>query len=405
MGGEKLLLVLPLTGFLVGDTIFVDEQACMSLGYWLDHFSAVTLICPTVGQLTAPRFTKPLESARSADRLSYIPLPRAYTPFKFFRSLFASARILHTEIKTSDYLHFAIGGFFGDWASVASLIAIYFKRPFAVWTDRVESEVLLFQNSSRRGWRRLYYFVISRLARRLEEFIIRRSWVGLFHGMDCFNAYCGWSNRPFLVHNLSLQTRHAISEAALNSRLSANDRPRMQFVYAGRVHADKGVCDWIDVFTRLNDLGFDFQAVWYGDGPQLDDAKRILSTRKLDSKVSFAGSIDQLQLIEILKRSDAFVFCHKTKESPRCLIEALKCGLPLVGYRSDYAEDLLQQNSGGMLSTPDGVLELVDALGTLFDRSTLRELSERAFRDGRQFAVEAIFAIRAKLIKTIPNGP
>jgi glycosyltransferase involved in cell wall biosynthesis len=239
--------------------------------------------------------------------------------------------------------------------------------------------------------------------RRLEKLIISRAWIGLFHGMDCFEAYHRWSKRPFVTHNIALEKENAITEAILNSRLSTNVSTKLQFVYAGRVHVDKGVFDWIEVFTRLNNLGLDFSAVWFGDGPQRDDAIRMVAARKLESKVSFPGALDQLEVIESLKRSDAFVFCHKTKESPRCLIEALLCGLPLVGYGSDYSQDLIKENSGGMLSPPGDVLELVNSLVTISDRPTLRKVSERAFRDARRFTIEHIFQSRAQLMKMIPK--
>ena len=55
-------------------------------------------------------------------------------------------------IEDADYLSFAIGGLFGDWGAVACFEAHRMKRPYAVWTDRVESRVM--REAGRAGsWR------------------------------------------------------------------------------------------------------------------------------------------------------------------------------------------------------------------------------------------------------------
>ena len=51
------------------------------------------------------------------------------------------------------------------------------------------------------------------------------------------------------------------------------------------------------------------------------------------TQITFLGGLDHDQLLRELKARDVFVFCHKIPESPRCLIEALQCGVPIVGYK------------------------------------------------------------------------
>ena len=64
-------------------------------------------------------------------------------------------------------------------------------------------------------------------------------------------------------------------------------------------------------------------------------------------------------MLQHLKGADAFVFCHKTQESPRSLIEALACGLPLVGYHSEYASHLISEKCGGIFSPMDDIASVV----------------------------------------------
>jgi colanic acid/amylovoran biosynthesis glycosyltransferase len=181
------------------------------------------------------------------------------------------------------------------------------------------------------------------------------------------------------------------------------DDDKLRIAYAGRVHKEKGVYDWIDVLTQLSEKSVDFSALWFGDGPELDNVRRLVTAKGLSSKISFPGSLDHLEIIRELQSFDIFVFCHKTRESPRCLIEALLCGLPLIGYSTDFAKELISENFGGLLTPVNIVSDVSDSIATISDRSKLRALSERAFKDGRRFNIVDVFVHRARLTKNLSN--
>jgi glycosyltransferase involved in cell wall biosynthesis len=259
---------------------------------------------------------------------------------------------------------------------------------------------MAFQSSTLNGLRKLYYAVNAKLASWLERIVIRRSFVGLFNGMDCYRAYASFCKNPQLVANFNYAKGTHVSEAELTSRLAVLDTRSVRLVYVGRAHQDKGVFDWIDVISATDE---NFSATWFGDGPELERARAIVAARNLGGKIVFAGDVPHDVILKQLKQYDAFVFCHKTQESPRCLIEALACGLPIVGYASDYAQDLIVENSGGVLSPIHDTKALAISLQSLLkDRARLMRLSRAAALDGRRFNSEATFRHRSELIKRIP---
>ena len=148
---ERLLLILPLHAYRVGEKIFIDAQACNGLRLWLKNFRFVTLMCPMELCLRSPASTLPLESIDGIDRMAFFGLPTAYAPVKFFANLPEVMRLLSKQISVANYSHFAIGGLWGDWASVASIIASRAGIPFAVWTDRVEFSGKVLRRSVK-GW-------------------------------------------------------------------------------------------------------------------------------------------------------------------------------------------------------------------------------------------------------------
>lgn len=402
--GTTLLLVIPAPLHESGGRFWVDAQTCNGLRLWLDHFDRVILCAPLAGHGAVPADMVEIFAGLPADRLEVHPLPVAFTPLRFVRMLPSVRRRLLAQIARASHCQFAIGGSWGDWGALATILAARRGRRVAVWADRVESAVMRFQARGYRGVRRLYRRFNAWLTERLERFVIRRAATGLFHGMDSYRAYARFSPDPHLVHNIHLGARDRITPAALEAK-AARRGGDIRIVYAGRVHPDKGPQDWIDTLARLGD-GAAVRATWYGDGPLLDAARHMVSERGLDDRVSFPGRIDdRAALLEALAGADIFLFCHKTPESARCLIEALLSGTPIVGYASPYAEDLIAAHGGGLLTghDPAALAAAVSALAG--DRDRLGDLARRAAADGHPMIDSAVFAHRADLIKRLARSP
>ncbi len=110
------------------------------------------------------------------------------------------------------------------------------------------------------------------------------------------------------------------------------------------------------------------------------------------TQITFSGGLAHEQLLRQLKTRDVFVFCHKIPESPRCLIEALQCGVPIVGYESAYPRDLIQQNGGGLLTVPNDPLALANELTDLAGDRPRLVFSVRVRRaTARSLVLKALF--------------
>jgi glycosyltransferase involved in cell wall biosynthesis len=94
------------------------------------------------------------------------------------------------------------------------------------------------------------------------------------------------------------------------------------------------------------------------------------------------------------------VFCHNTPESPRCLLESLMSGVPLVGYSSAFAQDLVAADGGGDFVPIGDVAGLAAAIAHQARDTALRHQNTLAARrSGERFSDEAVFAHRSELIK------
>jgi colanic acid/amylovoran biosynthesis glycosyltransferase len=95
-----------------------------------------------------------------------------------------------------------------------------------------------------------------------------------------------------------------------------------------------------------------------------------------------------------------FMFCYKTPELSRNLIEVLVSGTPLVGYDSPFPRDLISVNGGGVLAPKDDVKALASSLVALAGaRGQLASLIDRAYLDGAPFNDAAVFKHRSDVIR------
>lgn len=401
-GQESLLLVLPVpVNGTATDPLF-EEQAINGLHRWAEHFGPITIAAPFMpGDPSWP--AGPLAPMlEESDRFRLELLPDGYRPDRFFRHQGLVRRRLRALIEAHTYLSFSIGGLFGDWAALAAIEARKLGRPYSIWTDRVESEVVARDADGKKGWRKPYLKMTAAGMAKLEKHVLSKAALGLLHGADTFEHYRRFPAHAELVHDIHLKKTDNIPSGALEEKLAAasEDRP-LRITYVGRAHPMKGGLDWVEALARAKEAGARFEAVWWGDGPQLDELQSLATERGLGENVRFPGFVsERSQIIAALREADVMLFAHKTKESPRNLIESLMQGTPIVGYASPYAEDLIARRQGGRLVPLDDIAGLAECVVDLSkERDTLRELIARAAEDGSHFNDEAVFTHRAEVIK------
>ena len=400
--GSHLLLYAPVPLYSGKDGYLLEDQACNGLRLWAENFEQVTVMHPLEPGAAPPSWIPVRSSAVDLERVHLVALPSAYRPDRFFRFLPSVRRQIAQLIDEADYLSFSIGGLFGDWGSVAALEAHRKGRRFAVWTDRVESEVVRHEARAARSRKaRLKASLYHRPMALLERAIIRRSALGLFHGAETYATYAPYAAKAEIVHDIHLREEDRIPPDELRNKLQGVMTGPLNICYLGRADVMKGADDWIQVMASLKEAGVDFRATWWGDGERLPEMKAQVERLGLAEQVSLPGFIrDRAAILKVLREAQVFVFCHKTPESPRNLIEALVSGTPLVGYDSPFPKDLISAHGGGLLTPKDDIGALVSTLvGLAQDRQRLADLIGRAAQDGQPFNDVAVFRHRSEVIR------
>jgi glycosyltransferase involved in cell wall biosynthesis len=120
----------------------------------------------------------------------------------------------------------------------------------------------------------------------------------------------------------------------------------------------------------------------------------------VENKITLGGIVSREELMENLRKTDIFLFCHKTGESPRCLTEALAAGCALVGYSTAYSSQLVASQGGGEFTNIGNWQALADIIISLNqDRPKLGRLVEAAAASGRLLDRDREVQNRINLVK------
>jgi glycosyltransferase involved in cell wall biosynthesis len=400
--------VLPSIMKSINNRLALDVDFCEALQAYMEYFDSISIACP-VGKDTADsglgRCHLVKDLPWKEDRLKLIPLPNAYAPKDFLRELPSTRRALRTEIQSADYLVFAPHTLIGDWPTVAVREAIKLQRPYAIEADIVFESVARIGLNRKSHWKQLIKnSILIPLFQRSYRYCLAHSKLALFQGQDVYEAYAPFCSNPHKVyHHIPIYQGDHITDDELQTKLGRiKGGAALKICYTGRAIDMKGPMEWLDTLNELINGGVKLNATWVGDGSLLPDMKNKVQAYGITEHVNFPGFVsDRRQILETLKGSDIFLFCHKTEESARCLGEALACGCPLVGYASAYAADLVAQHGGGVFTGQGDTGGLVSLIKNLDKkRRLLCELIIQASITGQLYDRHARLHDRMNLIKT-----
>jgi len=150
----------------------------------------------------------------------------------------------------------------------------------------------------------------------------------------------------------------------------ANERLRVLFV--GGLRPFKGPQLLVQAAAQFPTLDF----VIIGEGMLRLELDRRVKEQRLKN-VQFTGSLDPASLREQYRQADVFLFPSRWEGSPKVILEASACGLPVIA-RKDYQPETVVDGATGYLGSSDD--ELLDRLKSLTGNPELRRDKGRAAR-------------------------
>ena len=139
------------------------------------------------------------------------------------------------------------------------------------------------------------------------------------------------------------------------SRVRQSDEP-FRLLYVGSWMARKGVDLLAPIMRELGD-GFELQ---YTGGPAAQSESAGMPANMHD-----LGRLSGPQVIAAMQDADAFLFPSRSEGLPLVAIEAMACGLPVVGVRETSLSEVVEHGVTGLLCPRDDVSAFVMAAQAL----------------------------------------
>ena len=110
-----------------------------------------------------------------------------------------------------------------------------------------------------------------------------------------------------------------------------------------------------------------------GDGPALQSLRNLAHSLGLKNKINFTGCIFGKELVRIYQKSGVFVTASTMETQGLVILEAMACGLPVLGVNKYAIPDLVSSGVNGYIAEPFNEDEIKEYLIRLIDNPTLIE--------------------------------
>ena len=105
-----------------------------------------------------------------------------------------------------------------------------------------------------------------------------------------------------------------------------------------------------------------------GSGPLLEPMKRLAGRLGISDRVRFLGQ--RTDIPALMKASRALVLASTREGLPRCIMEAMSMGLPVIGSRIRGTTELLERNAG-LLVDPGDIDQLACAMQSVLGEEAI----------------------------------
>ena len=180
---------------------------------------------------------------------------------------------------------------------------------------------------------------------------------------------------PELAHGCDLSLFYPGDTAEMRKKLGLTGTV---LGYMGRLVPDKGIDVMIRAAIKLRETNQDISLLIVGSGEEDASLKELVASSSLPLNVVFTGSVPHREAGDYMRCMDIFVLCSRTRSNwkeqfGRVIVEAMACGVPVVGSDSGHIPVLIEQTEGGLVFKEDNVEDLKDKIQQLINNPNTRE--------------------------------
>jgi glycosyltransferase involved in cell wall biosynthesis len=153
--------------------------------------------------------------------------------------------------------------------------------------------------------------------------------------------------------------------------------PEFDIIFVGRLMSQKNVAALLKAIQSLNARG-----LIIGSGELKIQLQQEFGT--LHERLHWQENVPNTMLPQFLNRARLFVLPSYYEGHPKALLEAMSCGLPVIGTDAPGIREVIQHGENGWLCAPN-----VDSIRTAIQYLLMQpELRDKLGHNARQYALE-----------------
>lgn len=159
-------------------------------------------------------------------------------------------------------------------------------------------------------------------------------------------------------------------------------------LYIGRMSSEKSIDRLLQLFCYVADEHETVYLVLVGDGPELEDLRRLANELGIHSRVRFTGGVAYADVPAYMGVGDFFISASQSEVHPLTFIEAAAANLPALGIRSPGVADTIIDGETGLLAENNDLSFGLRFLRLASDAELRHKLGKQAGDFARKLSVE-----------------
>lgn len=163
-----------------------------------------------------------------------------------------------------------------------------------------------------------------------------------------------------------------VNRALFKPDLDRQFKNKLTIGYIGRLTESKGIPLLLDAIKQLVVMGLDFKVIIVGIGYMSKEIETFIEKENFEKYVTLYPPVQQKELVKYYNQMDLFIFPTKFESLGLVGLEAMSCGVPVLGSRVGGLNDYIEELYNGYFFSSGNIEELVDKI-ILFKNLTVEQ--------------------------------
>lgn len=203
------------------------------------------------------------------------------------------------------------------------------------------------------------------------------------------------------LENKTIETVHIASPIVRIGSFTENKKLSNTISFVGSNFQRKGLLQLIRAVKKLRDSGIYLKILVAGRDKNQRLIEKWMKDNKFDDFVEFKGHLKRDEVIDLIKTSDVFALPSITEAFGLVYLEAMACGVPVIGSKEGGTKELIKDGFNGFLVNPYDINDIAEKILRCLDSYERKKIIKNAFETLDKFSREMFINTMINVYKNL----